>query len=289
MGTFGTTNHRNKKLAAVFRDKPELVTALPEWMLPQKHIAAYQQMQDLAIVEIAGRDSVAAAVCAAEQNGYNNLLPVYAYTGTEYGQWQSVPEAVGRLARRLPQVRVHPLLIVGSPEFWRALNGRFISDCVERFGKYSPCPGCHLYLHSVRVPLARKLGNTDIVAGERTSHNGAVKINQVKKALDFYSEALGFFGIRLNIPLAEIADGTEIEKILEMPWQQGKEQLCCSLSGNYKKCTGATGVDSEPVMRYFHEFAGPVVREIVTAYVQGQIPEHQKIASKVMSQCMSQK
>lgn len=289
MNTFGTTNDRNKKLAAVFRDKPELVTALPEWMLPQKHIAAYQQMRDLAIVEIAGRDSVAAAVSAAEQHGYSNLLPVYAYTGTEYGQWQSVPEAADRLARRLPQVRVHPLLIVGSPEFWHALNGRFISDCVERFGKYSPCPGCHLYLHSVRAPLAGKLGNADIIAGERTSHSGAVKINQVKKALDFYSEALSFFGIRLNMPLAEIADGTEIEKILEMPWQQGKEQLCCSLSGNYKKCTGATGVDIEPVMRYFHEFAGPVVRDIVTAYMDGQIPAHQKIASQVMSQCMNQK
>lgn len=289
MVSFDTTNHRNEKLTAVFRDKPELVAALPEWMLPQNHIAAYQQMGDLAIVEIAGRDSVAAAICAAQQNGYKNLLPVYAYTGTEYGQWQSVLEAVGRLSRRLPQVRIHPLIVMGSPEFWRVLNGRFISDCVELFGKYSPCPGCHLYLHSVRAPLAIKLGNADIIAGERTSHSGAVKINQAKPALDFYENFLKSFAVRLNMPLAEVSDGTEIEKILEMPWQQGKEQLFCSLSGNYKKCTGGTGVDIESVMHYFQKFAGPVAIDVVTAYLGDQIPDHQKIATQVMNQCMNQK
>jgi hypothetical protein len=123
--------NRGEKLSAVFRDKPEMVIHFPEWMLPRQQIREYRGMQDLAIVEIAGRDSVAAEVLAAAQNGYSNLLPVYAYTGTEYGTWNNVEQAVCRLARRLPETRVHPLVVAGSPAFWRALNGRIL-NCTDR-------------------------------------------------------------------------------------------------------------------------------------------------------------
>lgn len=261
----------------------------PEWMLPEEKLAEYEKMQDLAIVEMAGRDSVAAAISAVVRYGYANLLPVYAYTGTEHGPWNSVEQAVQRLASRLPEVRVHPLLALGSPGFWRALNGRLISECLEAFGHYTPCPGCHLYLHAVRIPLARRLGNVPIIAGERKSHSGMVKINQVGEALDFYSNFIKTYDIDLKLPLADTAEGKEIEKILQMPWQRGKDQLLCCLSGNYKNCKGQTAVDTEPVMRYFNEFAGPAARRIINAYLGNQIPDHEQISKQVMTICLSRK
>jgi len=277
---------REDRLAAVFRDKPEMVVDLPAWMLSEGQADMYRALDDLAIVEIAGRDSVAAAVCAVRENGFGNLLPVYAYTGSEHGPWRSVEEAVNRLARRLPGARVHPLLVVGSPSFWHALNGRFVNDVMRVFGHYTPCTGCHLYLHAVRIPLSRMLGNAPIIAGERKSHSGEVKINQVDEALGFYVRFAGSFDVRLLLPLADIADGREIEEILGMPWQRGKEQLGCCLSGNYKQAMGGIGIGVDAVMRYFNEFAGPAARSMIAAYLENRVPDHEAAAKQAIAQCI---
>lgn len=277
---------RGDRLAAVFRDKPEMVLDLPEWMLPAQQAEAYRKMKDLAIVEVAGRDSVAAAVRAVSENGYGNLLPVYAFTGSEYGAWTNVEEAVFRLTRRLPEVRVHPLLIVGSPAFWWALNGRFVSDLIRVFGHYTPCTGCHLYLHAIRIPLARMTGGAPIIAGERKSHSGAVKVNQVEEALDFYGRFAARFGIRLEMPIASVDDGREIEEILEMPWERGKGQTGCCLSGNYKSANGEIGVQTGAFLRFFNEFAGPAAYSVINAYLEEYVPDHEDIAKQTMMRCV---
>ena len=148
-------------------------------------------MTRLAMVEIAGRDSIAAAVIGVEAQGFTDLLPTCVYTGTEYGAWQTVERAVERLIKRLPQARVHDPLLLGSPGFWQVLNGRFIAELVSRYGFYTPCVGCHLYLHGVRIPLAALLGNLPIIAGERERHDQAIKVNQISEALDIYQDMAG--------------------------------------------------------------------------------------------------
>lgn len=278
-----THGQRDERLAAVFRDKPELVIDLPEWMLPADRIDAFRRMDDLAVVEIAGRDSIAAAVRGVEEHGFGNLLPVYAYTGSEHGPWESIPQAVARLAERLPRVIVHPLLVIGSPGFWRAINGRFVGDMIRLFGHYTPCTGCHLYLHAVRIPLARNIGNVAVIAGERKSHSGSVKVNQVGPALDFYERFLDSFGIRLHLPVADVADGTQIENILEMPWERGKEQPGCCMSGNYRTAAGEMSVKTEGVMHFFTRFAAPAARKIVSAYLEDRVPDHEDFAAGVIN------
>lgn len=273
----------------MFRDKPEMVKNFPDWMLAPDQIELYRGMQGLAIVEIAGRDSVAAAVKAAEEKGFTDLLPVYAYTGSEYGAWSNVTEAVARLAWRMPGVRIHPLVVLGSPEFWRALNGRFVSELISVFGHYTPCTGCHLYLHSVRIPLARMLGNVPVIGGERESHSGRVKINQCGPALDFYVQFLAGFKIPLLLPLAKTVSGREVENILDMPWQRGKEQLGCCLSGNYNRFKGDTGMGEQEVMDFFKAFAGPCAEEIISGYLENRVPDHMEIAQKAVSGCIPRK
>jgi hypothetical protein len=88
---------------------------------------------------MAGRDSVAAAIVAVQTEGFTDLLPVYAYTGTEYGPWTSVETAVDRLRHRLPRTHVHDLLVLGSPHFWHALNGRFMSELLTIRVLYPVC------------------------------------------------------------------------------------------------------------------------------------------------------
>jgi hypothetical protein len=270
------------RLKQVFTDKPEFVVDLPEWLLSSEKIDEYREMSGLAIVEIAGRDSIAAAIKSVEEDGFTDLLPTYVYTGTEHGPWESVEGAVERLTKRLPQTRVHDLIVLGSPGFWHALNGRFASELVARYGFYTPCVGCHLYLHSVRIPLSVALGKVPIVAGEREQHDGTIKVNQIKEALDIYQDIAKDFGVSLVLPLRDIGDGNHITDILGFQWKAGEEQLGCVLSGNYLTFDGTVNNTTEQVERYLEDFAGPCAKNILETYINGDIPNHLQIAGSIL-------
>jgi hypothetical protein len=269
-------------LKELFTEKPECVIDLPEWLLSSLNIDLLRSMSGLAIVEIAGRDSIAAAVESVEKKGFTDLLPTYVYTGTEYGPWSSIQTAVERLAGRLPGVQVHNLIILGSPGFWQALNGRFVSELIARYGFYTPCAGCHLYLHSVRIPLSISLGRVPIVAGERERHDGKIKVNQIAEALDVYENIARNFGVPLVFPLRDIGEGDRIADILGFPWEAGKEQLGCVLSGNYRMLDESVPNAAPQVQRYLEEFAGPCTKKIIESYAAGSVPNHIEIAATIL-------
>jgi hypothetical protein len=272
----------DSRLKELYQNKPELLIDLPPWLLSSQKINEFKSMRQLAIVQIAGRDSVAAAVKSVGEEGFTDLLPVYIYTGTEYGPWSSVEEAVRRLSSCLPETRIHDLLVFGSPRFWKALNGRFITELMSRYGFYTPCIGCHLYLHSVRIPLALTLGKIPIISGERERHNGMVKINQISEALVVYQNLAEDFGIRLLLPLRHVVQGDHIDDILGFKWPEGKEQLSCVLSRNYRQLDGSLNIPAGQVKRYLEEFALPCAEKIIASYTAGRIPNHLKIATRIL-------
>ena len=270
------------RLKELYLNKPECVITLPEWLLPPYKVNEYRAMSRLAIVEIAGRDSMAAAVKSVEEESFTDLLPTYVYTGTEHGPWASIDQAVERLVGLLPEVRIHNLVALGSPGFWQALCGRFTSELISRYGFYTPCVGCHLYLHSVRIPLALTLGKVPIISGEREWHDGAMKINQISEALNVYEKIAKDFGIRLLFPVRNITKGDRIEEILEFEWKEGKEQLGCVLSGNYRALEGSVDYTPSQVKTYLEEFAWPCAKKIIESYTAGRIPNHLEIAASVL-------
>jgi hypothetical protein len=270
------------RLKELYLNKPECVITLPERLLSSEKREEYRAISQLAIVEIAGRDSLAAAVKSVEEKAFTDLLPTYVYTGTEHGPWTDVEKAVERLAGRMPEVRVHDLLVLGSPGFWQALFGRFITELLSRYGFYVPCVGCHLYLHSVRIPLALTLGKIPIIAGERERHNGRIKLNQISEVLNLYQHVANDFGVRLFLPLRHLAEGRRIEEILGFEWQEGKEQLGCVLSGNYRALDGSVDCAPWQVQAYLEEFALPCAKKIIESYVAGHIPNHLEIAASVL-------
>jgi hypothetical protein len=225
---------------------------------------------------------VAAAVKSVEEESFTDLLPTYVYTGTEHGPWASVDQAVERLAGLLPEVRIHNLVVLGSPCFWQALCGRFISELISRYGFYTPCVGCHLYFHSVRIPLALALGKVPIISGEREWHDGAIKVNQIYEALNVYVKIAKEFGIRLLFPVRNITKGDRIEEILGFEWQEGKEQLGCVLSGNYRALEGSVDYAPSQVKMYLKEFAWPCAKKIIESYTAGRIPNHLEITAQVL-------
>jgi hypothetical protein len=268
----------------IFLNKPELVWPLPSWMLHGPELERLRGRGGLAVVELAGRDSVAAALRAMEAGSLRTLVPTYVYTGTEHGPWSQVIQAHERLGRRLPPgVELLPLVIFGSPRFWQALNGRFLGELLRRYGFSTICVGCHLYLHALRLPLALALGGAAIIAGERLSHDGRTKLNQVAACLEAYQGLTSGFGVELMLPLAEVKDSAEIERILGLDWGEGRDQLGCVLSGNYNDPQGQPYWNALGLTNFLEEFALPLARRVVAAYLAGGQPDHLALAREILS------
>ncbi len=255
----------DEKLRILLSDKPEAVWPLPEWMLPAASIRELEVEPSLALIEIAGRDSIAASVIAARSGRFSAFLPTIAFTGTQFGDWEIAPGSASRLVKLVGgDVRVYPPVFLGSPAFWRELCGRSNLASQTDYGFYSPCTACHLYFHSLRIPLALSLGATTVVAGERDSHEGRVKMSQLGVSLDLYGQFLRSFGLELLMPLRRVMDNAELlDMIGTAEWEEGEKQLQCVLSGNYTGNDENATVDEAAVKRFLTEFAIPLADDWV--------------------------
>jgi hypothetical protein len=251
----------------IWLGKPELVASFPA--------------RNAAIVEIAGRDSLAAAVRAAE-DGFDLFLPTIAYTGTEFGDWRlpfgKVDYLRGRLKGAGANAEVLEPVVMGAPELWRLLCGRYASVLYRRFGFYTPCLGCHVYIHALRIPLAKAAGCRTIISGERESHGDVVKLNQVPAALDAYVELLGRFGLELAMPLRHVSSEAEIVELVGAEGPESEGQLECVLSQNYRDVNGTVKYDENAVGRFLGEFALPVAERAVNAYLAGERLDYKSMA-----------
>lgn len=250
------------RIIEILSVKPELLTSLPEWMLSQRQIDEIRNTKRVAIAEIAGRDSIAAVLKACETEEIEAIVPTVAYTGTEYGNWEVSFEKIKIIKERL-NVKVFNTIVLGSPKFWWKLCGRYTTHLFETYGFCSLCTGCHLYFHSVRIPLAKMLHSDLIIGGERESHDGKIKINQTSIALDSYSKLVKKFNITLLLPLRNIDSGQSVEQIIGQKWEEGEEQLECVLSKNYLDPDGNVTIHEESVQRFFDEFALPTAEEFI--------------------------
>lgn len=265
----------------ILLDRPELVASFPAWMLPAESVERLRAAAHAAVVEIAGRDSLAAAARAAK-DGYDLFLPAVAYTGTEFGDWRLPFENIEYLRRRLKAAGVGAEIlepaVIGAPELWRLLCGRYITVLYRRFGFYTPCLGCHVYLHAVRIPLAKITGCRTIISGERESHGGVVKLNQIPAALDAYAELVRRFGLDLKMPLRRVSSEAEIDDLVGGKGRGGEGQLECVLSKNYRDVDGAVAYDEDAVRRFLSEFALPLAQRAVNTYLGGGRPDFEGLA-----------
>ena len=67
-----------------------------------------------------------------------------------------------------------------------------------------------------------------------------------------------------------------------MEWHEGKEQLYCCLSGNYRSVDGSVEMNETQVVRYLNEFAIPSTEKIIREYISGNIPNHLEIAKQII-------
>ena len=221
----------------------------------------------LAIVEIAGRDSVAAAVAATREHGFRELMPTVAFTGTETGDREAPGRAVSILRSLVPLgTVVHEPVALSDPALWSAMNARPAAELTRRFGvTFSPCLACHLYLHLLRVPLSWSHDDAPVIAGERDTHDGRIKLSQTPHSIDGAIRVLAHAGVRLLQPIRGLS-GTEVADLTGHAWEQEQDQLGCQLSGNYVNFDGSVTYDEDAYERYLTGFFEPVGRAVIDAW-----------------------
>lgn len=240
--------------------------------------------QRLAVAEIAGRDSIAALIAVARSGAIDAAVPTAVYTGTEFGDWSVLFETTEKLRERLSTADVRlvgDLQLLGSPQLWAALNGRPMRRLTDEFGFCTPCVGCHLYLHLMRVPLAWALGAKAIVSGERESHDGRIKINQTAAALDAYISVIEAAGLGLILPIRSVADGTEVEALTGDGWAEGDRQLDCVLSKNYLRSDGTVSVEGAALHEFLQQFVVPSGLAVLDAWRVGNDPDYAGVVGSV--------
>ena len=277
------------QLVRLFAEQPELISIFPAEIIPPERLKLWHETPGLAIAEIAGRDSIAAAIKLHREGQVEKILPTVAYNGAQYGSLESVYQAVELLCERIGSENVFELVALGSPKFWQALNLRFADALSERFGFYTPYIGCHLYIHAVRIPLAKQIGSSLIISGERESHNGQIKINQTAMVLDYYRKLLRHFDLELAQPLRHVRAGSEVVELLGCDWKGGERQLHCVLSGNYKNPDGSVDFglgrrfSDEKSSRFLEQFGLPVAQTIIEKLLRGGLVDYEREAAQALA------
>ena len=222
--------------------------------------------ESLVIAQIAGRDSIAAAVAAVRGRGFTSVLPTIAFTGTETGDFDAPLRAVETLRDLLDgSADVLEPVVVTEPELWRAMNACCEMYIQQRYGVSSPCLACHLYLHLLRVPVSWRNGNAPVCSGERDTHDGRIKLSQTTGSIDAATRVLGYAGVELLEPARHLS-GVEVAALAGDGWAHGATQLSCEYSGNYVGPDGSVRYDEDGYARYLAEFFEPVGLAIVDAW-----------------------
>ncbi|HSQ22523.1 MAG TPA: hypothetical protein VLQ52_06995, partial [Coriobacteriia bacterium] len=154
---------------------------------------------------------------------------------------------------------------LSDPALWSAMNARPAAEIQQRFGVYSPCLACHLYLHLLRAPLAWSHHNAPVIAGERDTHDGRVKLSQTPESIDAAIRVLGSAGVELLQPVRALG-GEDIAALAGDDWDERIGHLGCQLSGNYVCFDGTVSYDEAGYARYIAEFYEPVGRAVLDAW-----------------------
>lgn len=172
---------------------------------------------------LAGRDSVAAILKTIRSREFSAIVPIIISIPTEYGDHCLRLETVKKLRKyseehfdQYNSIVTHPI-IVNDAGLWGKINsGSNLLEIQKKYNAYTPCIGCHLYVHAIRCHLSKDLGIKHVISGDRKYHENIIKLNQLSNVLEiFQSFVQETYGTILFFPLVDIKSPKDIDDLLK--------------------------------------------------------------------------
>lgn len=187
------------------------------------------------LAEIAGKDSIAAIHKFIGENNIDLIIPTIVYTGTEYGNVESYYNSIEYISRygHKHNITIGKPIELHDEKLWNLLCIRFQHQLHNKYGFYTPCVMCHLFTHLLRIPILYKNNAVGIITGERSSHNGKLKMNQYPITIECFNMLFEKHNILFKRPLFDI-DNTDIinNEIKDYAYLESINDVKCILSGN---------------------------------------------------------
>ena len=244
-----------------------------------------------AILEVAGKDSVAAAIAYLQNNHVTELIGIGIFHRGFYGNF-SEPEIHFQqistsLQQKLPQLQTSFYYLDVADLFqWTIVQPMGIIQ--KHFSQYSPCPPCHLFFHMMRIPLVKHLGVTRIITGERAAHDAGLKLNQLPEILDLFNTLIQKQGITLEQPLKNIHEDEKIFTLLGKDWKS-VEPFRCIFSKNYLDEDGQVHFDIPNLIKTLQKFYYPLFDQIIQYIASEQSAPKQKWVKQKIQSIISSK
>lgn len=257
-------------------EKPDIFGSIPERILPEERIEELRAIPCLAIGEISCKASLENWLHLLSQKRPDGFLPTVSYAGIEFGQWARLEKMILDIKKVIEKdlhIFVTDPVILGSPRFWWALNGRFSHELQKRFGFFCHCFGCRLYSYALRVPLCKKLQAEIIISCDSQLQYDGCNLFDSPQALHYYAMFLQNFGIALwHSGKKDSIKAGKTYGITKRPGNvretQEKSAITCILQDNYYKLDGSL-IQPLHIKDFFETFAIPAAAKITSRILAG--------------------
>jgi hypothetical protein len=262
--------HLYKKIIS---EKPDGFKKFPYNILPLNKIDELKKIPRLVIGEVAGVDSMVVLYESLKHIKVDAVMLMSAYTGTGYGEqkslWKNL-QALKRAIEKTHNVYCTEPVVVGAPEFWGALNGRFIQELLARFKFYCPCFGCRLFLFALKVPICKELNINTVVSGNIKRDGGRDFLNQSNIITYYCASLLSSFGIKLIYNIIDKDTETEVKNILHINTiEEWEDCYPCIFRKNHQLLQGMWKEPSN-LNQFFEWFLIPAVAKIISKVLSGR-------------------
>ena len=274
---------KNKYLK-IISEKPDIFGNIPELILPKEKAEELSRIPLLAIGEVSGMHNIEGIIHALSIKRPDAFLPTISYTGTEYGSWDVINKALKSMRKIIEkELRIYfaePVLL-GSPDFWWALNGYYANFIRNRFGFFSYCYGCRLYSFALRVPLSRIINADILIPADFGTQDSFDKIYNSTAAISYYQTLISGFGL-------DLAYSTIREKVPEdIDYDDGSKMQCIIEDNNLE--TDASNREPSGLSAFFENYALPAVAKILSVTLSGVRADYLYEVDGILSQLKKQK
>lgn len=262
---------RKKPYLKILAHKPDIFSTLPAEVLSEEAADRLREIPRLAVAEITGPADLPALRELLKHHRPDGLLPTFAYTGTEYGDWAQLSDMAARLKKKFEKelnIYVAEPVVLGSPALWKALREAHEEEVRRRFGFPCSCLGCRLYSYVLRVPLCKTIDARFFIPSLHGLVQRGCPAHTTTIERKYFTFLMSGYGIDV--------------------WHQGLNYEQTGDEGPCLSCVlmpeEGSNISQDKLIRYFELFALPAAGGILSLAVSGAQADYARIVFQAAQQ-----